>query len=117
MTLVRCWQPGDLRVDVNSACEAGANANWSTVTIIDSQFSYPNRPTPANNSLRGFKITLQDRICGCGLITFRDEQQGKVTRGLIPRIREFVRVLLRLPRGYEGKDVVKEMEDAEEAPQ
>jgi len=102
---------------ISYACEGRADDNWSTITIIDSKPPYPNRPTPPSRPLYALEKTLQNRVPRCRFIVFRDKQQGKMTRDLFPRIREFVWLRLRFPRRYEGEDVVEEMEEMEETPE
>ena len=93
------------------------DANWSTITIIDSKLPYPDRPTPPGRPLDALEKALQNRVPGCRFTVLRDKQQGKMTRDLFPRIREFVWLRLRFPRRYEGEDVVEEMEEMEKTPE
>ena len=94
-----------------------ADADCSTITIIDSKLPNPDRPTPPNRPLYALKKTLQYRVFGYGLIAVSDKQQGEVMRYLLPRIREFVWMGSRFPRRYERESMVEEMEDVEETPQ
>lgn len=89
-TPVPCSRKADLWV-IGYACEIMADANCGTVTIVDSKLPYPDCPTPPNRPLYALKQTLQNRVWRCRFIAVRNEQQGKMARGLFPRIRELVR--------------------------
>ena len=102
---------------IGYACKVRADADCSTIAIIDGKLSNPDRLTPPNRPLYALKKTLQNCVFGYGLIVVSDKQQGKMMRYLLPRIREFVWLRSRFPRRYECEDVIEEMEGMEEAPQ
>ena len=73
---------------VGCVCKAGANANYSTITIIDGVLPYPNRPPPASHPLYVLNKAPPNCFSGCRSVVVRreTERDGEI---FASRVREF----------------------------
>ena len=74
---------------VGCVCKAGANANHSTITIIDGVLPYPNRPPPAaSHPLYVLSKAPPNCFSGCRSVVVRreTERDGEI---FASRVREF----------------------------